>query len=76
MKNSMVSLDRVFFLTLNQTCEVVNLSRSTIYRMKEMVDSNYLPKFYTKLCYLNMFPDLRSIILIELLGKLNVNYLI
>ena len=28
----MVSLDRVFFLTLNQTCEVVNLSRSTIYR--------------------------------------------
>ena len=35
MKNSMVSLDRVFFLTLNQTCEVVNLSRSTIYRMEK-----------------------------------------
>jgi prophage regulatory protein len=32
MKNSMVSLDKVYFLSLNQTCEVVNLSRSTIYR--------------------------------------------
>ena len=32
MKNSMVSLDRVYFLSLNQTCDVVNLSRSTIYR--------------------------------------------
>ena len=28
----MVSLDRVYFLSLNQTCDVVNLSRSTIYR--------------------------------------------
>ena len=34
----MVSLDRVFFLTLNQTCEVVNLSRSTIYRMEKRGD--------------------------------------
>ena len=32
MKNSMVSLDKVYFISLNQTCEVVNLSRSTIYR--------------------------------------------
>ena len=36
MKNSMVSLDRVFFLTLNQTCEVVNLSRYKIYRMEKI----------------------------------------
>ena len=28
----MVSLDKVYFLSFNQTCDVVNLSRSTIYR--------------------------------------------
>ena len=38
MKNSMVTLDKVFFLTLKQTCEVVNLSRSTIYRMEKRGD--------------------------------------
>ena len=35
MKNSMVSLDTSYFLTLSQTCDVVNLSRSTIYRMEK-----------------------------------------
>ena len=35
MKNSMVSLDESYFLTLSQTCDVVNLSRSTIYRMEK-----------------------------------------
>ena len=35
MKNSMVSLDKSYFLTLSQTCDVVNLSRSTIYRMEK-----------------------------------------
>ena len=35
MKNSVLSLDKSYFLTLNQTCEVVNLSRSTIYRMEK-----------------------------------------
>ena len=35
MKNSMVSLDESYFLTLRQTCDVVNLSRSTIYRMEK-----------------------------------------
>ena len=32
----MVSLDKVYFLSLNQTCDVVNLSRSTIYRMMKV----------------------------------------
>ena len=36
MKNSMMSLDKVYFLSLNQTCDVVNLSRSTIYRMMKV----------------------------------------
>ena len=35
MKNSVLSLDKSFFLTLSQTCDVVNLSRSTIYRMEK-----------------------------------------
>tara|TARA_Y100001972_G_scaffold106482_1_gene134919 strand:- start:227 stop:424 length:198 start_codon:yes stop_codon:yes gene_type:complete len=35
MKNSVLSLDKSYFLTLNQTCEVVNLSRSTIYRLEK-----------------------------------------
>ena len=35
MKNSMVSLDKSYFLTLSQTCDVVNLSRSSIYRMEK-----------------------------------------
>ena len=35
MKNSVLSLDKTFFLTLSQTCDVVNLSRSTIYRMEK-----------------------------------------
>lgn len=28
-------MDKSFFLTLSQTCDVVNLSRSTIYRMEK-----------------------------------------
>jgi len=35
MKNSVLSLDKSYFLTLSQTCDVVNLSRSTIYRMEK-----------------------------------------
>ena len=35
MKNSVLSLDKSYFLTLIQTCDVVNLSRSTIYRMEK-----------------------------------------
>ena len=35
MKNSVLSLDKSFFLTLSQTCDVVNLSHSTIYRMEK-----------------------------------------
>ena len=33
----MLSLDKVYFLSLNQTYDVVNLSRSTIYRMMKDV---------------------------------------
>ena len=35
MINSVLSLDKSYFLTLSQTCDVVNLSRSTIYRMEK-----------------------------------------
>ena len=35
MKNSVLSLDKSYFLTLSQTCDVINLSRSTIYRMEK-----------------------------------------
>lgn len=35
MKNSVLSLDKSYFLTLSQTCDVVNLSLSTIYRMEK-----------------------------------------
>ena len=28
-------MDKSYFLTLSQTCDVVNLSRSTIYRMEK-----------------------------------------
>ena len=38
MKNSVLSLDKSYFLTLSQTCDVVNLSRSTIYRMEKRGD--------------------------------------
>ena len=33
MKNSVMGLDKVYFLSNNQTCEMVNLSISTINRM-------------------------------------------
>ena len=35
MKNSVLSLDKSYFLTLSQTCDVGNLSRSAIYRMEK-----------------------------------------